>query len=244
MLSFVEIWHRLYFQISIVVFIQRTWKEKLPFILINTLLLHIPLLALTLPQTELRTEERIHLLCMGWRNLFSSCAVVSVFWFWGEIGFGVTYVLRVQYSCGIVLVFCFWWEIVFGVTYVLSGQYSCAVLSVFWLWWEIVLKTRTPFDFLWAVSMKKSYWVTLLWSASWCVYFVRPKTLLLSIFLFCIFLFYHTDPQVEVQIRILLKDKYVKLCQNANTGNYTMISCTQFLRKFLIGCLYFTETTR
>jgi hypothetical protein len=70
-----------------------------------------------------------------------------VFWFWQEIGFGVTYllyVLRVQYSCGIVLVFWFWQEIVVGVTYVLSVQYSCAVVSVFWLWWEIVLKIRTP----------------------------------------------------------------------------------------------------
>jgi hypothetical protein len=37
---------------------------------------------------------------------------VSVFWFWQEIGFGVTYVLRVQYSCGVVLVFLFWREIV------------------------------------------------------------------------------------------------------------------------------------
>jgi hypothetical protein len=119
----------------------------------------------------------------------------------------------------------------------------------FWLWrelvlWrEIVLKMRTPFDFLWAVSTKNSYWVTLLWSTSWCVYFIRPNTLLLCIFLFCIFLLYCTDWQVEVQIRILLKDKYVKLCQNANSGNHTMFSCTQFLRKTLIRFLYFTETT-
>ncbi len=81
-------------------------------------------------------------------------------------------------------------------------------------------------------------------STSQCVYFVRPNTLLLCIFLFCTFLLYCKDPQVEVQIRILLKDKYVKSCQNANTGNHTMISCTQFLRKFLLGFLYFTETTR
>ncbi len=181
---------------------------------------------------------------MGWRNLFSSCAVcciVSVFWFWREIGFDVTYVLRVQYSCDVVLVFWFWREIVFGVIYVLSVHYNCADVLVFWLWREIVLKMRTPLDFLWAVSMKNSNWVTLLWSASRCVYFVRPKTLLLCIFLFCIFLLYCTDPQVEIQIRILLKDKYVKSCQNANTGNHSMISCTQFLRKSLIGFLYFTE---
>jgi hypothetical protein len=68
-----------------------------------------------------------------------------------------------------VLVFWFWREIVFGIAYVLSVQYTCAVVSDIWLWrkivlWrEIVLKImRTPFDFLWAVSMKKTYWVTLL----------------------------------------------------------------------------------
>ncbi len=148
-----------------------------------------------------------------------------------------------------MLVFLFWREIVFGVTYVLSVQYTCAVVSVFWLWqeivlwWEIVLKMRTPFDFLWAVSTKKSYWVTLLWSTSRCVYFLSPNTLLLCIFLFCIFFLYRTDPQVEVQIRILLKDKYVKSCQNANTGNHTLTSSTQFLRKNLIGFLNFTKTT-
>jgi hypothetical protein len=57
---------------------------------------------------------------MGWRNFFSSCAVVSFIQFWQEIGFGVTYVLRVQYSCGVVLVFWFWREIFFGVAYVLG----------------------------------------------------------------------------------------------------------------------------
>jgi hypothetical protein len=76
------------------------------------------------------------------------------------------------------------------------------------------------------------------------VYFVRPNTLLLSIFLFCIFVLYNTDTQVEVQIRVLLKDEYVKSCQNANTGNHTMISCTQFLRKILIGFLNFTRQPR
>ncbi len=123
-------------------------------------------------------------------------------------------------------------------TYLVYNTVVCSCVS-FWLWREIVLKMRTPFDFLWAVSTKKSYWVTLLWSTSQCVYFVRPNTLLLCIFLFYIFLLYRTDPQVEVQIRILFKDKYMKLCQNMNTGNHTMISCTQFLRKNLIGFLYF-----
>ncbi len=143
-----------------------------------------------------------------------------------------------------MLDFWFWQEMGFGDTYILSVQYSCAIVSVFWLWWEIVLwrgivlKMRTSFDFLWAVFMKKSYWDTFLWSDSLCVYFVRPNTLLLCIFLFCIFLLYPTDPQVEFQIRILLKNKYVKLCQNANTSKHTLISWTM-----LFWFLFFRETT-
>jgi hypothetical protein len=75
----------------------------------------------------------IHLLLVGWRNLFSSCAVVCQFLVLAGNRFWCTYVLRVQYSCGVVLVFLFWWEIVFGFAYVLSIQISCAVVSVFWL---------------------------------------------------------------------------------------------------------------
>ncbi len=80
-------------------------------------------------------EKQIHLLRVGWRNLFSSCAVCCVsFLFWPEIGFGLhTHVLRVQYSCGVVLGFWLPREILFGVMYILSVQYSCAVVSVFWL---------------------------------------------------------------------------------------------------------------
>ncbi len=123
--------------------------------------------------------------------------------------------------------FWFWRDIVFGDMYILSVQYSCAVVSVFWLWREIVLKMRTRF-------YKKTYWVTLSWSDSRCVYFVRPNTLLLCIFLFCIFLLFRADSQVEVQIRILLKDKYRKLCQNANTSNHTLWFPEQCLLGFFI----------
>jgi hypothetical protein len=45
-----------------------------------------------------------------------------------------------------------------------------------------------------------------------CV-FIRPNTLLLCIFLFCILLLYRSDSPVEVQIRILLTDKHRKSCQ-------------------------------
>ncbi len=130
----------------IVVFLQRMLNEKLPFILINTLLLYIPLLALTDGQND---REMNTLAARRLEELFSSCAVVSVF------GSGRKQVLVVhtcvhivQYSCGIVLVFWFWREIVFGVTYVLRVQYSCAIVSVIWLWRDIVLKMRTPFEFL------------------------------------------------------------------------------------------------
>ena len=96
-------------------------------------------------QTERQTKKRIHSLRMGWRNLFSSCAVVSVFGSGGKyvlVLHTATYVLTVQYSCGVVLVFWFWWEIVFGVTYVLSVQYSCAVVLVFLLWRESYFNTN------------------------------------------------------------------------------------------------------
>ncbi len=55
--------------------------------------------------TKLNTKKRFHykhLLRVGWRNFFSSCAVVSVFWFWWEIGFAFTYLCTkntIQLSC-------------------------------------------------------------------------------------------------------------------------------------------------
>ncbi len=104
-------------------------EKRLPIFLINTLLLHIPLLALR--TDEMTDGETNTLAALGLEELVSSCVVLSVF---GSSGKQVlvlhTYILRVQYSCGIVLVFWFWQEIVFCVTYVLSVQYSCVVVSV------------------------------------------------------------------------------------------------------------------
>ncbi len=51
------------------------------------------------------------------------------------------------------------------------------------------------------------------------------------------FLLYRTDPKVEVQIRILLKEAAI-VSKNANTGNHFLISRTQIQRKFLLGFLY------
>jgi hypothetical protein len=61
---------------------------------------------------------------MGYRNFFSSCAVVSVFWLWREIVLGV---ITYHTSCGVVFFFVVW-ENSFGLH-----------RSVFWLWREIVL---------------------------------------------------------------------------------------------------------
>ncbi len=66
-------------------------------------------------------------------------------------------------------------------------------MSVFWLWREIDLKMRTRF-------YKKILLGYFLWSASRCVYFIRPNILLLCIFLFCIIHLYRADSQVEIQI--------------------------------------------
>ncbi len=62
-----------------VVFLQRMLKEKLPIFLIITLLLHIPLLALTDRQNDRQRNE--YYTCCAWAGgtFFSSCAVVSVF---------------------------------------------------------------------------------------------------------------------------------------------------------------------
>ncbi len=98
----------------------------MPFSLINTLLLYIPLLALTNGQNY---REMNTLTARGLEELiFQLCCLVS-FWFWLEIGFGLhTYVLRVPYSCSVVSVFLilagnsFWY---------VRSPYSCGVVLVF-----------------------------------------------------------------------------------------------------------------
>jgi hypothetical protein len=129
------------------VFLQRTLKEKLPFVLINTLLLHIPLLALTHRQTELQTEIQIHLLRVGWRNFFP---VVPLCQFLVVVGNIFRCYLPSYQLCRCV----FFWlrqEIVFGCTgqflVVAGNSFSCYLLTYhasfchcvsFWLQQEIV----------------------------------------------------------------------------------------------------------
>ncbi len=88
-------------------------------------------------QTERQTESQIHLLCVGWRNLFSSCAIVSVFCSGGKqvLVLHNTYVLRVPYSCGVELVFlilagnCFWCYLRTQCTIQLCGCVSFFVVA-------------------------------------------------------------------------------------------------------------------
>ncbi len=112
-------------------------------------------------------DRVLHSLRVGWRNFFSSCAVVSVFWFWWEIVLGVTYLPYQLCRC------VFFWlrrEIVLGCTdkisflvvernsfrcYLLIYHTSCAVVSVFWLRQEIVFSCT--------VSKKNSYSDSLNW---------------------------------------------------------------------------------
>ena len=80
----------------IVVFLQRTLKEKLPIFLINTLLLHIPLVALTHRQNDRRRTNT--LAARGLEELFFKCAVVSVF------GSGGKYVLVLHTTTNVLIV--------------------------------------------------------------------------------------------------------------------------------------------
>ncbi len=111
-----------------------------------TLLLYTPLLALTHRQTDRQTEKQIHLLRMGWRNLFSSC-VVSVFCS-GRKQVLVYILMYLEYNTVVVVCQffgCSGKQFLALLTYILSVQYSCAVVSGFWLQQEIVLKMRTYF---------------------------------------------------------------------------------------------------
>ncbi len=88
-------------QLIIVVFLQCILKEKLPFILINTLLLHNPLLALTDGQND---GQRNKYTCCMWTKgtLFPSCAVVLVFGSGGKY-FMVYILMNLEYNTVVVL---------------------------------------------------------------------------------------------------------------------------------------------
>ncbi len=134
-------------------------ERKLPFILINTLLLHMPLLALTHPQTESKTKRRIHLLRIGLEELFFQlCHCVSFFVVVGNS-------FRCYLPTTPVLPLCLVAQVSFLVVagkrfrcYLLTDHTSCVVVSVFWLRREIVFGCT--------VSKKDSYSVSLRESGS------------------------------------------------------------------------------
>ncbi len=69
-------------------------KKKLPIFLINTLLLHIPLLALTGRQKDRQRDKYTRCAWAG-GTFFPVVLLCQFFGFWQKIGFGVTY-LRIQ----------------------------------------------------------------------------------------------------------------------------------------------------
>jgi hypothetical protein len=84
-------------------------------------------------------------------------------------------------------------------------------------------------------------WVTLLWSASRCVYFIRPNTLLLFYSVSFYFVYFSCTAQIH---KLKFKSEYYlrinigNCVKNVNASNHTLISWT-----ILIGFLYFRETT-
>ncbi len=95
-----------------------------------------------------------HSLHVGWRNFFSSCAIVSVFFFVAGNSF------RCYLPTIPVVPLCLVAQVIFLVVaekcfrcYLLTNHTSCAVVSVFWCWREIVFGCT--------VSMKDSYLVSL-----------------------------------------------------------------------------------
>ena len=72
-------------------------------------------------------KKKILVVCLA------GCAVVSVFGSGGKLVLVLHTTMYLEYHTVVVLClfFWFWQEIVFGVTYVLRVQYSCAVVPVF-----------------------------------------------------------------------------------------------------------------
>ncbi len=114
-----------------------------------------------------------------------------------------TFVLRVQYSCGTVLGFLalggnsFWRYVHTQCTIQL-----CGCVSVF-----VVVGNSSQNE---NTFVQKNGLLHYDLIANVCIY---DLTLFYSVSFFFLFLLYHADLQVEVQIRILLKFKYRKSCQ-------------------------------
>ncbi len=138
-------------------------KEKLLFVLINTLLLHIPLLALTDRQKDGQRNEYTRYAWAG-GTFFQLCCCVS-FLVVAEIVLGDTYLPHQLCRCVFLLrrefvfsctgqFFWFWCDFFFVLLPYLSYHTSCAVVSFFWLRREIV--------YGYSVSKNNSYSVLLI----------------------------------------------------------------------------------
>jgi hypothetical protein len=78
-------------------------KENILIFLINTLLLHIPLLALTDGRNHRETNT---LAVRGLEELFFQLCCSVSFWFWQEIGFGFIYYVLMYLEYNTVVVLC------------------------------------------------------------------------------------------------------------------------------------------
>jgi hypothetical protein len=127
-------------------------KEKLPFVLINTLLLQIPFLALTHRQNDRQ------------RNDYNCCALAGGTFFPVVPLCQFFFVAGNSFRCYLptipVVPLCLVAQVSFLVVarkcfrcYLLTDNTSCAVVSVFWFWQEIVFGCT--------VSKKDSYLVSL-----------------------------------------------------------------------------------
>jgi hypothetical protein len=115
--------------------------EKLSIFLVNTLLLFCshkhsftpyPSLSPYSQMGRITDRETNTLAAHGLEELFSSCAVVSVFWLWQEIILGV---ITYHTSCGVVLFIWLQQEIVLGCTdqylVVVGNSIRCYLLLIY-----------------------------------------------------------------------------------------------------------------
>ncbi len=150
-------------------------------------------------------------------TFFQLCCCIS-FWFWWEIGFRFTYLYTqstIQLHC------CVRIFVLAGNSFWCYVSTQCTIQLCRCVRFLVVVGKGLKIRILSTKKILLGYFI-MICQPMW--YFNRHNTFLLCTILFCIFLLYRADPQVGVQIRILLKDKYRKLSRNANTGNHTLIS--------------------
>ncbi len=162
---------------------------------------------------------KLHLLRMGWRNFFPVVLLCVGFWFWQEIGSGFTYLCTqstIQLQC------CVSFLVLAGNSFCCYVRTQCTIQLCDCVSFLVVVGNSSQNENM--SFLQKDLIGLLCYDPLANVCISQDLTLFYSVSFFFLFLLYHADPQVEVQIRILLKDKYKKLSQNVNTGNHTLIS--------------------